>query len=90
MKKLEELKYDTIKMIMMVRDFDFLNQVNSQLKSYSQPRFMEGVRPIRKNISFEQILEEQNYKPISYQEFRKQAEPLGDEPIDELLNLLSA
>jgi trehalose-6-phosphate synthase len=91
LKELEELKQDTIEMIILLRDFDILQQVHQQLKSYSTPKFMQGVRPIRENISFEQILAEQNYRPLSYQDFREQAKELGeDTPIEELLYSLSA
>lgn len=91
LKELEALKKDTIEMIVLLRDFDILQQVHQQLKSYNAPKFMEGVRPIRENVSFEQILAEQNYTPISYQNFREQAEELGeDTPIEELLYSLSA
>jgi len=49
----------------------------------------DAVKPIRSNVSLEQIMAEQNYKPISYKEFRKLADKLElEEPIEELLALL--
>jgi hypothetical protein len=91
MKQIEELRKDTIKMIMLLNDFDALQKFNQQIKSYSTPKFMEAVRPIRENVSFEQILKEQVYKTISYQSFRKEASVLGeDRALDELLYSLSA
>lgn len=35
------------------------------------PAFMEAVKPIRENVTLEQIMAEQNYKPCTYDEFRE-------------------
>ena len=54
------------------------------------PNIFDAIKPIRSNISLEQIKKEQNYKPISYKEFRKIADELAlEEPIEELLALLT-
>ena len=54
------------------------------------PNIFDAIKPIRSNVSLEQIKKEQNYKPISYKEFRKIADELAlEEPIEELLALLT-
>ncbi|MEM9846872.1 MAG: hypothetical protein AAF847_03215 [Bacteroidota bacterium] len=53
-------------------------------------QFWKAVKPIRKNVSLEQILEEQNYKPIDREEFFNAADDLNiEEPLDELLAMLT-
>ena len=55
-----------------------------------KPNVLDAVKPIRTNVSLEQIMEEQNYKPISYKEFRELADQLElKEPIEELLAMLT-
>ncbi|MEZ4688275.1 MAG: hypothetical protein R3B47_20105 [Bacteroidia bacterium] len=54
------------------------------------PRISLAVKPLRSNVSLEEIDMEQNYSPVSYEQFRADADKLGiKEPIDELLSLLT-
>lgn len=49
----------------------------------------EAKTGIRKGVTFEQLLKEQNYKPISYEEFRVKADKIEwEHTIDELLAAL--
>ena len=49
-----------------------------------------AVKPIRSNLSLEEIDKEQNYNPVSYEKFRADADKLGiNEPIEELLAMLT-
>ena len=49
-----------------------------------------AVKPIRSNLSLEEIDKEQNYSPVSYEKFRADADKLGiNEPIEELLAMLT-
>jgi len=51
--------------------------------------FLKAVKPVRKGVSLEQMMEEQNYKPITYQEFRAKADNLEwNETLEELLEAL--
>ena len=55
-----------------------------------KPNVFDAVKPIRTNVSLEQIMEDQKYKPISYKEFRELADQLElKEPIEELLAMLT-
>ncbi|MCB9035543.1 MAG: hypothetical protein H6557_02880 [Lewinellaceae bacterium] len=59
-------------------------------KIKKNPNVLDAIKPIRANVSLEQIKKEQNYKPISYKEFRELADKIGiEESIEELLALLS-
>ena len=54
------------------------------------PNVFDAVKPLRSNVSLEEIMQEQNYHPISYEEFRAIADELEmEEPIEELLALLT-
>jgi hypothetical protein len=49
----------------------------------------EAKTGIRKNVTFEQLKKEQNYKPISYEEFRAKADEIEwEHTLDELLAAL--
>jgi len=93
---LQEKKYRIIEMLMKVEDDQILNAIESQItqvkpKSDDKPSFRDAVKPIRKDVSFQELLAEQNYQPVSYETFRKMAREIGiEEPVEELLNMLSA
>lgn len=49
-----------------------------------------AVKPIRSNVSLEEIDKEQNYSPVSYEKFRADADKLEiNESIEELLGMLT-
>jgi len=51
--------------------------------------FMEAVRPIREAVSLEEIMAEQNYKPITYEKFRAKADEIEwEESLEELLEAI--
>lgn len=61
------------------------------MKEKKKPNVWNAVKPIRSNVSLEQIMLEQNYQPISYQKFRELADKLElKESIEDLLSDLSA
>ncbi len=90
-------KLNIIEIIMGINNDDALAEIENQaIKIKNQitekPKLnvMDAVKPIRSNVSLEEIMAEQNYKPVSYKEFRKIADQLElKEPIEELLALLS-
>ncbi|MDZ4681085.1 MAG: hypothetical protein SH848_08215 [Saprospiraceae bacterium] len=92
---LQEKKYRLIEMLMRIEDEQILNAVESQItqvnpKTVNKPSFRDAVKPIRKTVSFQELLVEQNYKPIPYETFRKMVSGIGiEEPVEELLNMLS-
>lgn len=91
-----EKKYKLIQMIMSVEDEEVLSSIEDTLtKGQEQPpkqtpSFWDAAKPIRKSVPFEQLLAEQGYKPMTYEEFRAKADEVGmQEPIEELLALLT-
>lgn len=51
--------------------------------------FKAAIKPIRKTISVEEMVEEQNYKPIEREHFYKQVVQLQiEESLEELLKML--
>jgi len=84
------LKSDIVKMLKNTTDIDTLKSVHYELenakKSEPDMSFMEAVRPIRESVSLEEIMAEQNYKPVSYEEFRAKADEIEwEESLEELL-----
>jgi len=66
------------KKINMVNDIQILKSDIVKMLKTVEPdmSFMEAVRPIRESVSLEEIMAEQNYKPISYEEFRAKADEI--------------
>lgn len=95
MKAVVARKLNIIEIIMSINNDAALKVIEDEaLKVKDQvsktPNIFDAIRPIRSNVSLEQIKKEQNYKPISYQEFRKMADELAlEESIEELLALLT-
>ena len=85
-----------IELIMEVSDDDLLDAIKQDVlqliqKAEKKPNPFDAVKPIRENVSLEQLMEEQNYKPIDYATFRNLAKKVElDDPIDELLAGLTA
>ncbi|MEM8525523.1 MAG: hypothetical protein AAGG68_12855 [Bacteroidota bacterium] len=52
--------------------------------------FRDAVVEIRENVTFEDLIKEQNYKPITYSEIRKITDEIdwGDVSLEELLEAL--
>jgi len=69
--------------------------INKPVEPVAQPNeiaiFADAVRPLRKNLTLEELLTEQNFKGFDRQELDKLiAEINVQEPIEELLAMLSA
>ena len=57
--------------------------------SGKKPDFRDAIVEIREGVIFEQLLREQNYKPLSYAEFRKLADQIEwEHSLEELLAAL--
>lgn len=90
----EVRKLNIIKVIMSIDNDDALRKIESQaIKIKGQikkPNVFDAVKPIRENITIDQMVKEQNYKPITYQEFRKKADEIEwEETLEELLEMLT-
>jgi len=78
---------------MNTTDINTLKSVHRELETAKTPEpdmsFMEAVRPIREAVSLEEIMAEQNYKPITYEEFRAKADEIEwEESLEELLEAI--
>ena len=82
-----------IELVMKVSDEALLEAIRQgavdtieQAESKPKPNPFDAVKPMRENISLEELMEEQNYKPIDFKSFRTLAKEIElDDPIDELL-----
>ncbi|WP_375562842.1 hypothetical protein ACE193_10060 [Bernardetia sp. OM2101] len=84
---IQERKYNLIQQIVLLQNERLLAQLEAQMGQ--QDIWDKVVRPMRKEISVETLIKEQNYKPISKQSFFEQANAIQiTEPLDELLEML--
>lgn len=85
-----------IELVMEVSDEELLDAIRKGAvdvieQSESKPNPFDAVKPMRENVSLEDLMAEQNYRPIDFRSFRALAEEVElDEPIDELLADLKA
>jgi len=88
-KKLDDRKYRVIQEIIMLEDETLLSVLEEQLEQakLDDTDLLERVmKPMKKTISIEEMIKEQNYKPIVAKDFFTQAEDLKiEESLEELL-----
>lgn len=89
-KKLDDRKYRVIQEIIKIEDENLLSAVEKQLEQVSS--FNEGLwervmSPMQRTITIDQMIKEQNYKPLSADDFFEQAAEL--EIIESIEDLLS-
>ena len=106
MDTVKQLRYDILELLFKVDDLKTLKVMRSELNliyqnevnfhekktitNEAEPVFMKSVRDIRKNVTLETLMLEQNYKSITYQIFRASADKIEwGESLDELLAALS-
>lgn len=90
-------KLKIIESILHIEDDNALDSIEAAIeestnpqKFSSKPDIRDAIKPIRSNVSLEQLKKEQNYKRITYKEFRSVADELEwDASIEELLAMLS-
>lgn len=76
---ISDIKIEIINRIIQIDDLDKLMAISKNVQEIEKTG-------IKEEVTFEQILEEQNYKPISYEEFRAKADKIEWEyTLDELL-----
>ena len=93
---LESTKLRLIQLIMSINDDIALIELERKASEITEkteenhPDINLAVKPILSNISLEEIDKKQNYHPVSYEEFRMDADKLNlEESIEELLTLLT-
>jgi NDP-sugar pyrophosphorylase family protein len=89
-KDLENIKYKLIEEITDLNNEEELIELEEYLqKIKSRKDWHEIIKPVREEISIEQLKQEQRYEPISKEEFDKLVEDLDiEEPIEDLLSML--
>ena len=86
-----DIKMNIINIITRMEDIDELERIYDSLEkgladSSEKPDIKDAIVKIREGMSYKEILAEQNYKPISYDEFRKLADKIEwDHSLEELL-----
>jgi hypothetical protein len=87
---LDTRKYRLIKTIMDLNDEMSIGFLENQVEELEQKaKFWEAIKPIKKATTLEEMIAEQNYKPISAAAFFEQASAIEmNEPIEELLEML--
>lgn len=84
-------KYALIQEIMQLNEVHDLLLMERQVATIkSREVFWKAAKPMRKNVTLEQIMREQNYQPIDEKTFfEKAADVQVQEPIEELLEMLT-
>jgi len=96
MSRAQKIRKDIIEILLKIEDVNTLKSIHYGLTqektsvNSEMPSFMEGVRPIRDKVSLEEMIIEQNYKPVTYEKFRANIDDFEwEETLDELLEALS-
>lgn len=91
----QALKLNIIELVMNIEDDHLLAAIEQEARSIlnrtEKPNVLDAIKPIRKHVSLEQIVQEQNKKMLDAATFFSLAEKVKlDEPIDDLLADLTA
>ena len=91
-KNLDSRKFKLIQEIMKIDQEEDLNKLEDQieaLQSKDDIRFLDAVKSIRKTVSLEELIAEQNYQPIKKEIFFHKTSKLEfKESLEELLAIL--
>jgi hypothetical protein len=86
-----DIKMDIINIISKIDDVDRLERIYKNIErddfeSTPKPNIQDAIVEITEGLTYKQILEEQNYKPITYNEFRALADQIEwEHSLEELL-----
>lgn len=89
-KDLSSIKYKLIEEITDIHNEEELLELEEYVQQLKARKdWQDIIKPLRKDISVEQLKLEQGYEPISKKEFDQLAEDLDiTDPIEELLSML--
>ena len=97
MNSTKQIRQDIMELIFKIDDISILKSIHYKIKKEDNSsvkkedlNFMEAVKPIQKDVSLEEIMHEQSYKPISYEMFRKKIDTDQVEWKESLEELLAA
>jgi hypothetical protein len=86
-----DIKMDIINIISKIDDADRLERIYKNIErddfgSTPKPNIQDAIVEITEGLTYKQILEEQNYKPITYNDFRELADQIEwEHSLEELL-----
>lgn len=95
-----DIKINIINLTTQINDLNKLKQIYKKITQVNKPsstenkenrcpNFRDAVVEIRNGVTYQEILAEQNYKPVSYASFRKKAGSIKwEHSLDELLAAL--
>lgn len=93
----EKLQFNLMKIIFNEGDVKVLEKISKFVNKAiatketveDAPAFMKAVKPIRRNVTLAQIKKEQNYKRVTFEEFRAIADKIEwEESLEELLDAI--
>lgn len=89
-------KLKIIELVMTINDAELLEEIERDARQLAEnaarkPSVWDAVKPIRKGLTLEQVIQEQGTKPIDRETFFALAEEVGlDGAVEELLAELTA
>jgi len=94
MNTVKKIRSHIMEILFKIDDVDTLKGIQYQLEKATKKKteslpFMEGVKPIKDDVSLTEMMQEQNYKPVTYKQFRKKADKIKwDASLEESLDAL--
>jgi len=88
---LDNRKQQLVQDILKLEKEEDVSKIEAQVKEIqSSDDFISKIKPTRKGVTLEQLIEEQNYTPIKREEFFAKAKELNiEEPLEVLLAQLT-
>ena len=88
---LDNRKQQLIQDILKLEKEEDVSKIEAQVKEIqSSDDFISKIKPTRKGVTIEQLIKEQDYKPIKREEFFAKAKALDiQEPLEDLLAQLT-
>lgn len=95
-----DIKINIINIVSSIDDVNKLEEIyqgieevasksDQEINLSEKPKLSDAIVEIREGVTYQQILAEQNYKPMSYEEFRELADQIEwEHSLDELLAVL--
>lgn len=90
-KDLDKRKYHLIQQIMELDDEEAISRIEHQIETINQDSELWSsiIKPIRKSVTIDQMIEEQGYKPIEKEAFFEKVDELEiEESLEDLLAML--
>ena len=86
---LERRKIKLIEQIIKLDSEKAISKLEVEVEGLNNDLFWEAVKPIRREVSIEQMIHEQNYKPLNKEEFYDEVAKIDiTEPLEDLLAML--